>query len=38
MESQKENLKVRYDLTPQYGIEEVNRILTNKLVKYQENQ
>lgn len=38
MESQKENLKVRYDLTPQYGIEEVNRILTNKLIKYQENQ
>lgn len=35
---QKENLKVRYDLTPQYGIEEVNKVLTNKLIKYQENQ
>ena len=32
------DLKVRYDLTPQYGIEEVNRVLTSKLTKYQENQ
>lgn len=30
--------KIRYDLTPQYGIEEVNKVLTNKLKNYQENQ
>ena len=30
--------KIRYDLTPQYGIEEVSKTLTNKLDKYQENQ
>lgn len=35
---QKENLKVRYDLTPQYGIEEVNKVLTSKLIEYKENQ
>lgn len=31
-------LKIRYDLTPQYGLKEVNRVLTSKLVKYKENQ
>lgn len=35
---EEKNLNIRYDLTPQYGLEEVNKILTNKLVKYQENQ
>ena len=30
--------KIRYDLIPQYGIEEVNKILTNKLSKYKENE
>lgn len=30
--------KIRYDLTPQYGIEEVNKIFTSKLAKYKENQ
>ena len=33
-----EQQKIRYDLTPQYGIEEVNKILTSKLSKYQENE
>lgn len=30
--------KTRYDLTPQYGILEVNKVLTSKLDKYKENQ
>lgn len=38
MKDQIKNLKVRYDLIPQYGIEEVNKVLTSKLTKYQENQ
>lgn len=38
MKDQIKNLKVRYDLAPQYGIEEVNKVLTSKLTKYQENQ
>lgn len=38
METQTENQKIRYDLIPQYGIEEVNKVLTSKLKKYQENQ
>ena len=38
MKDQFKNLKVRYDLIPQYGIEEVNKVLTSKLTKYQENQ
>lgn len=38
MKDQIKNPKVRYDLAPQYGIEEVNKVLTSKLTKYQENQ
>lgn len=30
--------KIRYDLTPQYGIEEVNKVFTNKLNKYNQNE
>lgn len=30
--------KIRHDLTPQYGLLEVSKILTNKLDHYQENQ
>lgn len=30
--------KIRYDLTPQYGLEEVCKVLTSKLEKYHENQ
>lgn len=33
-----EKNKTRYDLIPQYGIEEVCKVLTNKLEKYNENQ
>ncbi len=32
------NQKVRYDLTPPNGLQEVCKILTSKLDKYQENQ
>lgn len=34
----KQNQKIRYDLTPQYGLEEVCKVLTSKLEKYHENQ
>lgn len=30
--------KTRYDLTPQYGLEEVCKVLTHKLEKFEENQ
>lgn len=30
--------KIRYDLTPQYGMREVCKVLTSKLDKYKENQ
>ena len=30
--------RIRYDLTPQYGIHEVCKVLTNKLNKYNANQ
>lgn len=30
--------KIRYDLTPQYGIEEVSKVFTNKLNKYNQNE
>ena len=32
------NQKIRYDLTPQYGLEEVCKVLTSKLERYEENQ
>lgn len=34
----KQNQKIRYDLTPQYGLEEVCKVLTSKLERYDENQ
>ena len=29
---------IRYDLIPPYGIEEVSKVLTNKLLKYNKNE
>lgn len=30
--------KIRYDLLPNFGLEEVHKIFTDKLNKYQKNQ
>lgn len=38
MANNKMNPKIRYDLVPQYGMEEVCKVLTSKLEKYQINE
>ena len=31
-------MNIRYDLIPSHGIAEVNKVLTEKLVKYNKNE